>query len=86
MAMNNKGQVFLIGLMLGIATFMLAMIFIDPLIAVIDESRGTDQLDCLNSSISDGKKATCLIVDLTLPIFIAVVVGLAGAYITAKFM
>lgn len=85
MAMNNKGQIFLVGLMLGIAAYMLAMAFIDPLSDVINEVRGTDQLDCSNSTISDGHKLTCLQVDLILPIFIGVCVGLAGAYITAKF-
>jgi len=83
---SKRGQVFLVGLMLGIATFLLAMIFIDPLTDVITESRSASQLDCSNSSISDGKKMTCLTVDLFLPIFIATVVGLAGAFITAKFV
>ena len=36
--------------------------------------------------ISDGKKATCLIVDLILPYFIAVVIAIAGAFIGAKFV
>jgi len=86
MAMNRKGQVFLVGLMLGIAAFMCAMVFIDPLADVITESRAVGQLDCSNASISDGQKSTCLLVDLTLPIFIAVCIGLAGAYVTAKFI
>jgi hypothetical protein len=86
MVMNNKGQVFLVGLMLGIVGFMCAMVFINPLTDVIDEARAVGQLDCTNSSISDGKKATCLLVDITLPAFIGVVIGLAGAYVTAKFV
>ena len=86
MVINTKGQVLFVGLMIGIATFMLAMIFINPLADVITESRGVDQLDCGNSSISDGKKATCLMVDLMLPMFIATVIGLGGAFITAKFV
>ncbi|MAH44553.1 hypothetical protein CMI37_01915 [Candidatus Pacearchaeota archaeon] len=85
MVMNNKGQVALIGLMVGIMIFMMAMIFIDPISDVITETRNNTQLDCSNSSITDGKKATCLIVDLILPYFIAVVIAVAGAYISARF-
>ena len=83
---NNKGQVFLVGLMLGIFAFILAMVFIDPLSDVINEVRGSSQLDCSNSSISDGHKLTCLEVDLILPLFIGVVIALAGGYVTAKFI
>jgi len=83
---NKKGQFALVGLMVGIMIFMLAMVFIDPIGDVIDEARGTDQLDCSNSSISDGNKATCLIVDLILPYFIAIVLAVGGAWISAKFV
>ena len=83
---NNKGQVFFVGLMIGICAFMMAMIFIDPMTDVITESRASGQLDCSNASITDGQKSTCLIVDLMLPLFIGTCVGLAGAYITAKYV
>jgi len=86
MVMNNRGQVFAVGLMLGIIAFMAAMIFINPMTEVIVEARDTDQLNCSSTTISDGRKATCLLVDLTLPAFIGVCCALAGAYITAKFI
>ena len=41
--MNNKGQVALVGLMVGIMIFMLAMIFIDPIGDVIDEALVQDR-------------------------------------------
>jgi len=84
--MNNKGQMALVALMMGVFIFMLAMIFIAPLGDVIDETRAADQLDCSNSTISDGHKATCLIVDLIMPYFIAIVLAVGGGYITAKFV
>jgi len=84
--MNNKGQVFLVGLMLGIIVFLMAMVFITPLSEVITEQRNATNLDCANPAISDGAKMTCLLVDITLPAFIGVVIGLAGAYVTAKFV
>lgn len=86
MVMNSKGQTAVLGLMIGVFVFMMAMVFIDPIKDVIAESRGTTQLDCDNSSISDGNKATCLLVDLILPYFIAVVLAVAGAWIGAKIL
>jgi len=86
MVMNKGAQVALISLMVGVMVFMLAMIFIDPLSDVIEETRNNTQLDCSNSSISDGKKATCLIVDLILPYFIAIIIAIAGALISARFV
>ena len=86
MVLNNKAQTAMIGLMIGIMIFMVAMIFIAPLSDVVTEARDASQLDCANTSISDGKKATCLIVDLILPYFIAVVIAIAGAFIGAKFV
>lgn len=84
--MNNKGQTAMLGLMIGIFIFMMAMVFIDPIKAVISDARGADQLNCSSSTISDGDKATCLIVDLILPYFIAVVIAIAGAWIGAKII
>jgi hypothetical protein len=86
MVMNKGAQVALISLMVGVMVFMLAMVFIDPLSDVIEETRNNTQLDCSNSSISDGKKATCLIVDLILPYFIAIIIAIAGALISARFV
>jgi hypothetical protein len=86
MVINKKGQTAVLGLMIGVFVFMLAMVFIDPLKDVISESRSVSQLDCENSSISDGTKATCLVVDLILPYFISVVVAVAGAWIGAKIL
>lgn len=84
--MNNKGQAALVGIMIGVMVFILAMIFIAPIGDVIDEVRGADQLDCSNSSISDGHKATCLIVDLFLPYFIAVVIAVGAGFMSARFI
>ena len=83
---NNKGQVALLGLMIGIIVFFAAMAFLPAMTSVISTARGTSQLDCTNSSISDGQKSTCLIVDITLPVFIGTIIALAGAYITAKYV
>ena len=84
--MGKCGQVALVGLMVGIFVFMMAMVFIDPIKDVVTEARGTSQLDCANTTITDGNKMTCLLVDLILPYFIGVVLAVAGGYIAAKFV
>lgn len=86
MDLNKTGQSALVGLMIGIFVFMLAMVFIAPIKDTITWTRGSEQLDCNNASISDGSKMTCLIVDLIFPYFIAVVLAVAFAWITAKFV
>jgi hypothetical protein len=83
---NSKGQIALVSLMIGVFIFMLGMGFIDPIKDVISETRGVSQLDCSNNSITDGAKMTCLAVDLILPYFIVVVLGVAGAWISARFI
>ena len=86
MVMNLKGQVMLVSLMIGFIIFLAGMVMIDPLKDVITEVRGAGQLDCSNTSISDGNKMSCLAVDLYLPYFIVVVMGLAGAMVSSKLI
>ena len=87
MVLNNKrGQVALIGLAIGVFIFFLGISFIDPIKDVITEARAVDQLDCGNSSITDGAKTTCLIVDLTLPYFIITILSIGGAWASAKII
>lgn len=86
MVVGKGGQVALVSLMIGIFVFMMAMVFINPIKDVITEARAADQLDCDNTTISDGEKMTCLIVDLIMPYFIAIVLAIAGAWISAKWI
>lgn len=82
--MNKRGQVALLGLAIGMIIFFLGMGLINPIKDVIDTVRDTDQLDCGNSSITDGQKLTCLVVDVTLPYFILAIFALAGAWVTTR--
>ena len=83
---SKKAQTSLVAVMVGIFIFMLSMTFINPISDVIKESRNVENLDCENSSITDGAKMTCLIVDLIMPYFIAIVLAVAGAWVSAKWM
>jgi hypothetical protein len=84
MVLNNSGQVAFVGLMVGVFIFLLAIGLIEPISDVITEARNGSRLDCDNSSISDGKKLTCLAVDLILPYFIIILIAIAGGWITMR--
>ena len=87
MVLNNKrGQVALIAMAIGIFIFFLGISFIDPIKEVVVEARGVEQLDCANSSITDGAKTTCLIVDLILPYFIVTIIAIGGAWVSARIV
>lgn len=84
--MNKKGQLALVSFGIGIIILLLGLAFVNPIKDVITPTLSASQLDCANSTISDGQKLTCLGVDLLLPYFIIVVFGIAGAYFTAKWV
>lgn len=79
MVMNNQGQSMLFGLMLMVFIFFTAVILIAPLKEGINIGR--EGLDCTNSSITTGQKATCVIVDGYLPYFIGTVLVASSAYV-----
>lgn len=84
--MNRKGQLALVGFAIGFFIFLLGLALINPIKDVIEPVRSSSQLDCGNSTISDGQKLTCLGVDLLLPYFIITVFAVSGAYFTARFV
>ena len=64
--MNKKGQHIFVGMMISVMVFIVAVQFLDPLKTQIETARDVPNLDCGNSSISTGTKATCIVVDWTL--------------------
>ena len=84
--MNNRGQLALVGLMIGIFVILFAVLAISPLADVVEVQLGASNLDCDNASITDGAKMACLALDLTVPYFLITVLVLAGAYMTAKWV
>lgn len=74
------------GIMMFLFVFVLAVVLTQPLKQFIDIQRDSDHLDCNNSSITLGQISTCLIVDLTLPMFIGTVIfsGIGVIFAFAK--
>jgi hypothetical protein len=82
MVVNNKGQVSILGLMLWVFVIIFSIIIIPTLKELVTLARSPTHLDCANTSISTGTAATCLVVDLYLPYFVAVIF-IAGSSLVA---
>ncbi len=80
--MNKKGQGELLALMLGTLFFVLGFALALPLTEVTIDAVST--MDCTNSSISDFTKGSCRLVEVTSPVFLGILFGLAGMLIGAK--
>jgi hypothetical protein len=80
--MNKKGSVYL-GIFLALIIYITGVLFMPFIVDDIDTAR-TD-LDCSNSSISDGTKVTCLATDSVMPYFIWFFISLALAFVVGGF-
>lgn len=88
---RNRGQVAILGLMLGVVIIVLALAFAPGLRQFVTDARNTTSdtqvgLDCNNASISDFDKSTCTAVDFSLPFFIVGLIGIAVVYIGARIV
>lgn len=82
---NNKkgiGLGIFAGAMTAIIVFIMAVQFITPIKDQIIDARDVSALDCTNTSISTGNKATCIVVDWALPYFIAMIIAVGAGLIT----
>ena len=79
--MNKKGNMFF-----GIAIFTLIYFFGILFIPFITDDITTARvdLDCTNSSITDGTKMNCLLTDVLTPYFIIFIIAAAGGYLISS--
>jgi len=84
--MNKRGQSILFGIVFGIILFIIGMIFLNFITPLITTARNSDNLDCADTTISDGNKLTCLIVDLTIIQYSIAILATAGGVATARFI
>lgn len=85
--LHNKGQLadFGLSLLIALMIFMSGMLFINPLTSSIDAARA--DLSCSSAStISDGTKLLCLVVDTVVIYFIIAVISLAGGMVLSKLL
>lgn len=89
--MNKRGSFVVYGLMVGLVLIILALALAPAIsqftTAAMNISHGdTVGLNCSYDNISNFDKAACVATDLTLFYFIAFLIFLAGAVVTAKFV
>jgi hypothetical protein len=64
--------------------FLIGMVVVNLIKPDVTLARNSANLDCGNTSISDGNKLTCLAVDLTIPYFIVLICAVGLSIITEK--
>jgi len=89
--MEKKGSVLIYGIMLGLIIIILALALAPAVsqfttTAMNESSDNQIGLNCSSDTISNFDKAACVAVDLNLFYFIAGLIFIAGAVITAKIV
>lgn len=83
---NRKGQSILLGIVMAMMIFLGGMLFVNHLRSDVTTAEDVTQLDCSNTTISDGAKLTCLGTGATIPYFFVVIIAIAGGLVTARFL
>lgn len=83
--MNAKGQTTMLSVWFAIFIFLFGIVFINFLSLDVDTARTA--LSCSSAStISDGTKLTCLVVDIVLPYWILLILSVAGGLILDRLL
>ena len=82
---SKRGQNLILGVLAAVMIFTAGMLFLNHIKDDVTLTR-TVGMECDSSTISDGAKATCLGLDLVVPIVIIVVVATAGGAILSRFL
>jgi len=82
--MNKKGMGVLLGIMVFFFVFIVATMMTQPMNTFIDNMR--DDLNCSveGETLTVGERMTCLVGDLILPFFIAIVIVGGAAWLFPK--
>ena len=81
--MNKQGNI-MMTIIIALAFFMFAMLFLGFIMDNIAVSRTSDNLDCSNLNITSGNKIACIGVDLIVPSFIITIVIIGVGVIILK--
>lgn len=89
--MNNKAQVMIYAMMVGLVIIILALALAPSVVEFNTTARNASSessvgLDCNNASISNFDKATCRATDLTSFYFIGTLICIGGAFVVAKIV
>jgi|TARA_R100000501_G_C2576003_1_gene81081 hypothetical protein len=81
---SKKGQTMGLAIISAVMLFIVGMLMLNLITPEITRARGSTQMDCTNTSISDGAKITCLVVDSAVPYYFITIFSIVGGIITAR--
>lgn len=85
--MNKQGQTPLgIAFVVAITILILGLTITNFLMTEVTTARLPNNLDCSNSTISDGNKLLCLGIDLTIPLYIWIILSGTVGVIIFKYL
>lgn len=82
---NRKGMGAILGIMMFMFSFIIAVIISPALRDLIIEARDSDHLSCGEEGATTGQSITCIFVDIILPLFIGTIIFAGLATITNKY-
>lgn len=82
--MNNKAQVVIYAMMIGLLVILLAL-YLAPSVSTFTNETMTS-LDCTNSSIDNYLQATCVAVDLGAFYFIGAIILIGGGFFAIRII
>ena len=82
MVIGKGGQAIVVGMMVAVVLLIFLMQIITPLKELAQEQR--TNMDCGNTSISTGTKATCILIDWYTFYFIGMCLAAGVSFIIAK--
>jgi len=85
MAVNKKGQMIFVSIMIAIMVFIVALIIAFPLKDEINRARNSSKyLNSSDTNLAIEHQATTIVLDLTLFYYIGIVIAASLAYVTGK--
>ncbi len=84
--MNKKGQTIGFAILFAVIIFMVGVLILPFIGDEVTRTTSSDQLDCNNSTISDGTKLTCLAVDIVIPYFVIGILAIVGSLTITRFL
>ena len=82
--MNKKGQTLGLAILSGVIVFIIGFLCINFLMPVVTDGR-TNML-CSTSTISDGTKLLCLVMDITVPYWILLILSVTVGLIVNRMV
>ena len=79
---NKRGQAVVVGMMVAVMVFIIAVVMIAPIKEVVVSGRA--DIGCQYTNLTTGERGACILIDLYLPYFFGVVMAVGLGYIGGR--